>query len=190
MFDLTPAADRMVTVLTHLDGARLDGPTPCPDYTVGDLVDHVGGLALAFAGAARKTPVEGGPSGDASRLEDGWATRIATDLGELADAWKDPDAWQGIARAGGFEMPAEVAAVVTLNELVLHGWDLAVATGQPYEPTDAEMAVQVEMLAPSAEANPDGVPGLYGPPVSTSSGRPFDRILALAGRDPGWTPAR
>nr|WP_278258382.1 hypothetical protein [Nocardioides convexus] len=70
-------------------------PTPCPEYAVGDLVDHIGGLAVAFTGAARRQPVPGadqGGTGDASRLEPGWRDRIAADLAEPGP---------GLARPGG-----------------------------------------------------------------------------------------
>ena len=52
---------------------------------------------------------------------------MAGDLDALVDAWHDPGAWQGMTKAGPFELPGEVAGVVALDELVLHGWDLAVA---------------------------------------------------------------
>src|SRR6266568_4931159 len=67
----------------------LDRPTPCPAYTLGDLIDHVGGLALAFTAAARKQPgdhVEQTPSGRAANLESAWRARIPADLATLARA--------------------------------------------------------------------------------------------------------
>ena len=51
-------------------------------------------------------------------------------LDQLAEAWADPAAWEGLTEAGGLTMPAEVAGTVALDEVVLHGWDLARATGQ------------------------------------------------------------
>src|SRR5207248_426338 len=115
----------------------LTAPTPCPDYRLGDLIDHVGGLALAFTAAAEKDAGDAtsqAPSGDASRLGDDWRTRIPRDLGRLAEAWRDPEAWTGMTKAGGVELPGEVAGVVALDELVVHGWDVARASGQPYDP--------------------------------------------------------
>ena len=52
--DLTPATRRMAALLDGLADDSLDRPTPCPEYRLGDLVEHVGGLAQAFAAAARK----------------------------------------------------------------------------------------------------------------------------------------
>ncbi|SHZ28164.1 TIGR03086 family protein [Mycobacteroides abscessus subsp. bolletii] len=77
--------------------------------------------------------------------------------------------------------------MVALDELVLHGWDLAVATGQPFElpeGTDPGLFGFITDLASDG-----GIPGLFGPRVSVASDAPrFDRMLAMSGRDPGWQP--
>ncbi|MGH9258883.1 MAG: maleylpyruvate isomerase N-terminal domain-containing protein, partial [Acidimicrobiales bacterium] len=87
--DLEPAAQRMAALLTDIPDGLLDGPTPCPEYTLGDLLDHVGGLALAFTAAATKDTAFSSQraSGDASRLGHDWRTRIPRDLAGLAHAW-------------------------------------------------------------------------------------------------------
>ncbi len=133
--DLEPAAQRLADLVGGVPDELLDAPTPCPAYTLGDLLDHIGGAALAFTGAAVKDTGDAtsqGPSGDASRLSDDWRTRMPRDLAALADAWRDPDAWTGMTKAGGVDLPGEVAGLVALDELVVHGWDVARATGQPY----------------------------------------------------------
>jgi len=88
---------------------------PRPEYTVGDLLDHVAGLSVAFTVAAMKESLPGGasgPSGDASRLDDDWRTTIPTRLNTLAGAWQEPDAWTGMTVAGPVEMPGEIAGLV------------------------------------------------------------------------------
>jgi uncharacterized protein (TIGR03086 family) len=191
--DLTPAARRLADLVSGVPDDILDAPTPCPDYTVGDLVDHVGGAAVAFTGAAAKDMGEvtaGGPSGDASRLGDDWRTRIPRDLIGLAEAWRDPAAWTGMTRAGGIELPGEVAGLVALDELVLHGWDIARATGQDYEcdlpSLEAVHGFVAQFSGPGQEAAREG---LFGPVVDVPADAPLlDRVLGLAGRDPAWSP--
>ena len=41
--DLEPAARRLADLVAGVPDDLLDAPTPCPGYTVGDLVEHVGG---------------------------------------------------------------------------------------------------------------------------------------------------
>jgi uncharacterized protein (TIGR03083 family) len=52
--DLTPATQRLADLVARVRDDELNGPTPCPAYTLGDLIEHVGGLALAFRAAAEK----------------------------------------------------------------------------------------------------------------------------------------
>jgi uncharacterized protein (TIGR03086 family) len=190
--DLAPAARRMAALVGGVSDGQLGGVTPCPAYTLGDLLDHVGGLAIAFTAAARKADLPGGsqgPSGDASRLEEGWRDRVTRDLDALAAAWADPGAWTGTAEAGGVEMPAEVAALVALDELVLHGWDVARASGQPYEVDPASLeAVHGFVAQFSGPGQEESRAGLFGPVVPVPDDAPLlDRVLGMAGRDPSWT---
>lgn len=63
MFDLRPAADVMAALVESVRDDQLTAPTPGPELTVGDLLDHIDGLSLAFTAAATKTP----PAGAANR---------------------------------------------------------------------------------------------------------------------------
>ena len=191
--DLAPAARRLADLIGGVPDDLLDAPTPCPDYTVGDLLDHVGGTAVAFTGAAHKDMGEAtatGASGDASRLADDWRVRIPRDLVGLAEAWRDPEAWTGMTRAGGIELPGEVAGLVALDELVLHGWDLARATGQGYDTDPASLeAVHGFVARFSGPGQEAARQGLFGPVVEVPADAPLlDRVVGLAGRDPTWSP--
>lgn len=192
MVDLTPATRRLADLVSRVRDDELSGPTPCPAYTLGDLIEHVGGLALAFRAAAEKdiaSPyVNGTPSGDASRLQADWRERISADLAALAQAWAKPDAWTGMTRIANQDAPAEMVGVTVADELVVHGWDVARATGQPYSAEPELLGAAQTFLgffaSPDAPAGPE-VP--FGPsrPVADDSA-PLDRVLALAGRDLAW----
>jgi uncharacterized protein (TIGR03086 family) len=191
--DLEPAAQRMADLISGIGDDQLDRPTPCPDYTLGDLLDHVGGLALAFTAAATKAGGEAGsqgPSGDASRLGDDWRTRIPRDLGALAEAWREPAAWSGMTKAGGVDLPGEIAGLVALDELVLHGWDVARASGQPYECDPGLLeAVHGFVVQFSGPGQEEARQGLFGPVVEVPDDAPLlDRVVGLGGRDPAWPP--
>lgn len=185
--DLHPAAERLAQLVEGLPDAALERPTPCEAYTVAALLDHVAGGLVAFHGAAVKEPLPGGPSGDAGNLAPDWRTQIPRDARALADAWDDPAAWTGRTAAGGVELPGDVAGIVALDELVLHGWDLAKASGQP---ADYDGPGLDEVLAMVTEFRGRGIEGLYGPEVAVpESSSLFDRILGKAGRDPAWQPS-
>ena len=94
-----------------------------------------------------------------------------------------------MTRAGGIDLPGEVAGLVALDEVVIHGWDVARASGQPYSSDAATLeAVHgfVEQFSgPGQEAAREG---LFGPEVSVGKDAPLlDRVIAMTGRDPAWT---
>jgi uncharacterized protein (TIGR03086 family) len=188
-FDLRPSAARLAALVASVRDDQLALPTPCAEYTVGDLLDHIDGLSLAFTWAATKEFPDGpaaGGSGDASRLGDEWRQRIPDRLGALGDAWQDPAAWDGMTMAGPVEMPGQIAALVAVDEVVAHGWDLARATGQPFDADEAAVAAATSF----AEMFDDDNRGdAFASPVPVASdARPLDRLMGLLGRDPTWSP--
>ena len=68
-------------------------------------------------------------------------------------------------------------------------WDVARACGQRYEVDPPALTAVHGFLRESAEASPEGTPGLFGPAVSVPDEAPLlDRVVGLAGRDPAWSP--
>ena len=192
MLDLTPATGMLTQVVTDIGDDQLGAPTPCRGTTVADLLDHLDGLCLAFTAAAAKDLAAGrqAPSADGSRLGPDWRIRLSDRLAHLASAWQDETAWAGLTRAGGVDLPGEVAGRVAINEVVVHGWDLATATRYDYA-CETELVQAAYVFVQSAVAqNPDGSPGLFGPPVTVPDSAPLlDRLIGLTGRDPAWQPA-
>ncbi|KOV84962.1 TIGR03086 family metal-binding protein [Nocardia sp. NRRL S-836] len=185
MFDLSPATEQLAGLMRNVTDRDLKAPTPCPQYAVGDLLDHVNGLAVAFTMAAAKTPLQGSGSGDAARLPLDFRESVPARLAELAQAWRAPEAWEGMTAAGGVDLPGEVAAAVALDEVVLHGWDLARATGQPFEVDEGLLQVVHGFVSSIGPDNRDG--SLFGPAVEVGPDAPLlDRVLGLSGRDPAW----
>jgi uncharacterized protein (TIGR03086 family) len=197
--DLAPAARQMCRLVAGVNDDHLSEPTPCERYSVGDLLDHIVGLTLAFRYAAEKSaipgPVPGEPRpsrpGFVSRdnLAADWRTRIPRQLDDLVAAWRQPAAWEGATEAGGVQLPAPVAAAAALDELVLHGWDLAQGTRQPFSCDEASaqavFAFTAESARPEQAASRAGV---FGPVVDVPADASlFDRALGLSGRDPQWS---
>ncbi|MET9949966.1 TIGR03086 family metal-binding protein [Streptomyces sp. NPDC006339] len=188
--DLTPQARIVARLAAGVADARLGDPTPCPAYTVGDLLAHLAGLAVAFRDAARK---DLGPTTDTAPdsakpvLSAAWREELPHVLDELAEAWRRPAAWSGMTRAGGVDLPGDVAGAVVIDELVVHGWDLARAAGLPYDPDQAALRAAYDFLL--ASADDPGRGDIFGPVVPVPDDAPLlDRAVGLSGRDPAWTP--
>ncbi|GGW73174.1 TIGR03086 family protein [Streptomyces lucensis JCM 4490] len=192
MVDLGPQTRIVARLATAVTDERLTAATPCPGLPVRNLLGHVLHLSVAFRDAARK---DLGPTTDTSPdatvpdIGPGWREELAEALDDLADAWRDPAAWTGSTRAGGVDLPGAVAGAVVADELVVHGWDLARATGQRYDPDpDALDAAHGFLLAAAGDAGRGN--GVFGPVVPVPQDAPLlDRAVGLSGRDPGWRPA-
>ncbi|WP_217144700.1 TIGR03086 family metal-binding protein [Streptomyces sp. AC627_RSS907] len=188
--DLGPQTRILARLAEGVSDTRLADPTPCPDLAVRNLLGHLTGLATAFRDAARKdlgVTTDTSPDATVPDIGPGWREQLPKALGELAEAWRAPEAWTGMTRAGGVGLPGAVAGVVAADELVIHGWDLARATGQEYRPDPAALQASYGLLSAAAEES-DRDTGMFGPVVPVPAGAPLlDRAVGLSGRDPGWT---
>ncbi|MEI5523266.1 TIGR03086 family metal-binding protein [Streptomyces brasiliscabiei] len=188
--DLGPQTRIVARLVAAVGDDRLAGPTPCPEYAVRHLLGHLFHLTGAFRDAGRKDlgpTTDTGPQSALPDLGPGWREAFPQVLDELAEAWRDPAAWTGETRAGGVSMPGGIAAAVAADELVVHGWDLARATGQTYEPDPAALAATHSFLAASADDPSRGE--IFGPVVPVPDDAPLlDRVIGLSGRDPMWKP--
>ena len=190
MIDLAPTTERTSAVVAAVTDDQLEAPTPM-SQPVRVVIHHLLGLSVAFRDAAAKVtgPATSTPPGpEEGPLPDGWRSELEKRLGELAEAWRSEDAWDGTTMAGGVELPGEACGLVAMDEVLLHGWDVARATGQPYQPTDEECEAVLPIVTPDDQA-PDGSGRqIFGTVVTVPEDAPFfDRVLGLAGRDPSWS---
>jgi uncharacterized protein (TIGR03086 family) len=187
--DLGPQTLIVARLAETVTDEQLSAPTPCPDYALRNLLAHILGLSVAFRDAARK---DLGPTTDTSPqaalpdLGPDWREQLPKALDDLADAWRDPAARTGMTRAGGVDLPGEVAGAVVADELVIHGWDLARSLGRPYAPDPAALDAAHGFLLAAAEDLSRGN-GIFGPVVPVPSDASLlDRAVGLSGRDPEW----
>ncbi|MET7617369.1 TIGR03086 family metal-binding protein [Streptomyces sp. NPDC005408] len=188
--DLHPAARAVAQLIDGIGDDRLGDPTPCPKYAVRELLGHLVGLSTAFRDAARK---DLGPTTDTDpgsvlpTLHGDWRTVLPQRLDELAEARQRPGAWDGDTQAGGVTFPAAIAGRVAVNELVIHGWDLARATGQDYQPGEASLQVSYELMKPTGDDPSQD--GMFGPVVAVPEDAPLlDQVVGFSGRRPDWRP--
>jgi uncharacterized protein (TIGR03086 family) len=189
MVDLEPVTRRVSDIVVAVRDDQLGAPTPCTESSLAALLDHLDGLAQGFTMAAQKTRRDGdqAPRADASHLGTDWRIRIPERLSTLAAAWREPDAWTGMTKAGGQDLPGELAGVIALDEVIVHGWDIAVASGQTFDCPPDLLEAAHGFVAATVTRSPNGTPGLFGPPVAVAGDAPLlDRLIGLTGRDPGW----
>ena len=188
--DLGAQTAEVARIVSGVRDDQLGRPTPCPDMDVAALLDHLVGLTFAFRRAAEKGEGTGGAEADAAHLAPDWRTRLPQQLEALAAAWREPGAWEGTTTIAGMSMPAAEVGLVGLHEVFVHGWDLAVATGQQYRADPASAQACLDYGVELAASAPDMRAQIYGPVVPVADDAPLlDRVVGQAGRDPGWTSA-
>src|SRR6266699_3032017 len=157
VINLKPACHRMIGVLAGVTDDQLTSSSPCTEYTVGDLIDHVDQVSQGATALARRAAELAGP--DAVHLESDWRDRVAQHVLEVGEAW----------------------GKITLTELVVHGWDIAKATGQPFDLPEHTLQACLDHVAKFVPNAP--VPALWGPPVDVAPDATLlSRILAITGR--------
>jgi uncharacterized protein (TIGR03086 family) len=188
------AAELAASAVAAIGPDRWSAATPCADYDLRTLVDHLAWGALLSRSAAGRTPLDrdwsdpAPPPFLAGLAPEQWAPAIGRELRAAADAWADPGAWDGDTVMGTTPMPASVVGPMMLAEFAVHGWDVARSVGAPYGVPDDLGRVVLTAVEGMAQMGRDG--GWYGPEVPVPADAPaFDRALGLAGRDPSWTPS-
>ncbi|MFF4173741.1 TIGR03086 family metal-binding protein [Streptomyces sp. NPDC001744] len=174
------AAADAVPVVGGTDDASLDAPTPCAEYDVRALLNHLFNVVVNFQVLAAKGTPDFSETPDRLSGAD-WRELFGTETGKLVEAWSAPGADEGTSGAMG--LPARTVGAMVLLDLTVHAWDLARATGRTFEPDPvvvAELAGEVERMAPMGREIK-----VFGEAVELpGSATAFERLLATTGRDP------
>jgi uncharacterized protein (TIGR03086 family) len=176
----------MIRVLAGVTDDQLTDSSPCTLWTVGDLIDHVDQVALVFTALAVQDTdglLSVATNPDAAHLDSDWQGSVSRHVRTLGESWDHPAAWKGSGNIPGSDLSNELWGKITLTELVVHGWDIARATGQSFhlqEPTLRACFEHVLEFVPNAP-----IPALWGPPVDIATDDfLLDRIVAITGRRP------
>ncbi len=177
-------ARALVATVTTDDLAR---PTPCTNWDVGALVQHMIGVASIYGRAFRGG--EGTPAapGATATPNDGLSATYQQAADDLLVAARAPGALDKPARLLSLELPGRLAIHLVVAEHLLHTWDLAQAIGRPFTMGESLAAETLEGLREVLAALP-GVRGAgkaFGEEVPCPSDAPAqDRLLAFSGRHP------
>jgi len=158
------------------------GPTPCADFDVEGLVGHLVFVAHRVAAIGRGETIADGPV-IAAAADGAWSEAFDAAMGEALAAWSDDDRLTGEITLPWATLPAPAVARIYALELVTHGWDLAVASGQvdALDPKLAESVLPVAFEALPPEPRGGEVP--FGPVVAVPEGAPaYLRLAGYTGR--------
>jgi uncharacterized protein (TIGR03086 family) len=162
-------------LVANLDFADLDRPTPCANFTVRGVLEHMIAGATMFAGAFRgRAPADVTISDPLS----GFGIAMA----DLQSAVHSVGAMDRTIAAPFGDVPGDVFARFVAMDGLVHGWDITTAIGVPYEPADALVAA-VDAFAREAIADGMRDGDTFAATVEPPAGAPpIVKLAAFTGR--------
>jgi uncharacterized protein (TIGR03086 family) len=182
---LIEALEVQVTVGRQVSPHHLSLATPCPGWSVRDVMSHSIGVTLKFVDfAAGRTDHPHAQAADPIGADHRDALRSAATASQMA--WKQADMSRHCHLAFG-TFPADHAAGINLFDVVAHTWDIASATGVsmscPDEIWQIALDAAVDVVSPARD------PSHYGPEVpSPFAASAKVQLLNFLGRRDAWRP--
>lgn len=165
-------------IVEQISPDQLDDPTTCAHFTVAGVLEHMIAGASAFAPAFRGVPPLPADSPGADGVTDRWR-RAMTDL---QDAVHSDGALDRTIAAPFGDVPGAAFARFVVFDGLVHGWDLATATAQPYAPPE-NLVREVDdfvrqVLTPGMRDGDTFAAETTAPPDAS----PLERLVAFSGR--------
>lgn len=185
---LERAYEKVAGYVAGVDPDRLSAATPCTGWDVRALLNHL--LAAAREFTLVNLGQSAGPnaldllSGTHDFVKGDPAGVLAAAAKENVDSWRRPGALDGERTYSFGTFPAFTALMINLDEVVVHAWDLAKATGQDpgIDPAVAESLYSFYRASPLDDAR---AAGFFAPEVPVPDTAPAaERLLGLLGRQP------
>jgi uncharacterized protein (TIGR03086 family) len=174
-------------ILTNVTSKQLTHPTPCDDWRVHDLINHIVGATGFFADIAQQGSSAEGR--EWRNYSDGdFAVAFGQQASRVVGAFAAPGAMERTMLLPTGPASGTWCIQVATGEIFVHGWDLAQATGQAMPPDEgvAEALLSSEWLSLCAEVR-NGDPSVFAPEIHLAREAPaVGRLAGFLGRDPNW----
>lgn len=175
--ELEPLLGQVASGITPDD---LDARTPCANFAVRDVLGHMIGGATQFGAAFRGESAPAVPADVAEGTD--VVPRAGNALAGLMGAIRAPGALDRTVASPFGDMPGDAFARFVVLDGLVHGWDLATATGQPYDPSDALVAA-VDAFARQAIAPAMRDGDTFADAAEPSAdATPMQKLAAFTGR--------
>ena len=176
-------------VVSGAGAVQLTAATPCTEWDLRTLLNHtILWTAYSAERRARDEPLPEELMSTDFVAQPDYARVYAAQLDKAVAAWSDPGAWDRELKVMGSPTPSADVGALLVAEMVLHGWDIARATGQEYHCTGPVLAATAKAVAANAELFRQ-YQGFAAPVALPEDAPEFDRLLATSGRDPAWKPS-
>jgi uncharacterized protein (TIGR03086 family) len=181
---LQRVVDETTKLVNGVTPDQLGNKTPCTEWTVRDLINHITGGATMFAVSAEQGSVPDEMVGQlmgGDNLTGGVQSSWATASQKALAAFEQPGVMDKVVKLPFGEMPAGIALNIAIFDVATHAADLSRATGQPIgdrEVLEAALEIGRQMIGPELRQ-----PGVFDAERTAGEDAPVeDRLLAFAGR--------
>ena len=176
---LSRAFDAVAGLISNIRADQWSAPTPCTDWTVRRLVNHLIGMNRVFAALLADQPPPPRPSAD--HIEDDPVGAYRDSAAMLQAAFGQPGVLERTYHGPLGTATGAERLQIRLYDLLAHGWDLAQATGQPADLPD-DLAAQSLAFA-RTQLTEQTRPGRFGPAQIVAGQAPaIERLVAFLGR--------
>lgn len=189
--DLDVSLRAVGDVVAGIRDDQWDAATPCTQWRVRDVVNHLALGSRLFAGLLAGRPGYPLDPGHDDALGDDPAGSYRAHAADVVAAFRSPGALDQLVEAPVGAIPGMVAVRLRTVEDLVHGWDVAVATGQhvdyPDDVVERALAFTRDQLAGMGSGddsgNDSGADGPFSAPQPhPDDAPPIDRLVALLGR--------
>jgi uncharacterized protein (TIGR03086 family) len=177
--DYFDALNWVAHLATEVPIKEMEAATPCEDFDVRSLLGHLIGTAHRGLATARRIPTRGIPHVVNDVPDAELASTYARLAASIRDAWAPLTAADEVHAPWGTCTAMDAARGFTV-ETITHGWDLAIATGQP---SDAPNSIADRCLAYAAAVVPDRLRGVmyHRPVVNGNASSTTEQLAHLLG---------
>lgn len=183
------ALDLVQPVVDQVTPQSLGLPTPCPPWTVEQLLKHMVSQHLRWESAARGRDADADCPLDQADLGSDPAQAFRASAAAATEAFAaGADDQPFVLPELGRTVPLGAAISFHFLDFMLHGWDVAVSIGVPFAPDDdlTELALRAAQVIPDAARQPGAA---FAPVLDVGqTAAPYDQLLGVTGRDPAWKP--
>jgi uncharacterized protein (TIGR03086 family) len=175
------ALEATTLIIANIDASQLDLPTPCAHFDVRALLNHLVAGNLRFTAITRGEPAIAVPATGDFVVDDA-LTPYRDSASAVSTAWHDPALLTKPMQLPIGELPGSVALGIHTVEALVHGWDLAKATGQPTE-LDPDLCDVAWANCKDIDDSLRGPGRPFGPPVTPPpAASDTTRLMAWLGR--------
>jgi len=180
------AVEHASVIVARIAESDLARRTPCASWDLRQLLEHMVGQHVGFATVVRAGAADASAYAPQPFTPASWSTSVDELLAAFAAADLGAQVVQ-VELHPTRPLPVEVLVQAQFLDTVVHTWDVAVALGEAFSPEPDVVDAVLRIAQPIPDDERRDRPGAPFARAVPSDGSPWDRTLALLGRDPHWS---